>query len=524
MRIGVMHDLAVGVHPTRRRHLGDAGRPRPGRRRRRAAGHVQPAGAELVPAAVAARRARAARATRRSATCCARSCGTRAPSGSTTSSGCSGCGGSRTARAPADGAYVTLRPRGAHRHPVPRGRAGGAVVIGEDLGNVEPWVRDYLTERGVLGTSVLWFEQRDGRPVPPEEYRRLALATVTTHDLPPTAGYLADEHVAIRERLGLLTDPVAMVRREAEAERERFLDLLDARGLLERRPVRARDRRGAAPAGHADAVRPGRGRARRRGGGAPRAEPARARTRSTRTGRCRWRTAPGASSRSTSCSRTRGCGPWWRPSVAPDGQPRARSRSWAARARRTPSRFSATMRRRPGRRSPRPSSHASVRASRSTSGVRRELGRVQALRDVLRHVVAARGPHPLEAVEVGVDVRHQQARSCTQVNPPMLVSSSAFGSVSSSTIRGPGGRLGLRRRDRGPRGGRGALAGRGGVGRQRGVDLGRARPARRRRSAVSSSQRRSVSIGEARAAPPRRRAGARRRRSARAWSRGRRTP
>jgi 4-alpha-glucanotransferase len=107
-----------------------------------------------------------------------------------------------------------------------------AIVIGEDLGNVEPWVRDYLTERGILGTSVLWFEQRDGRPVPPEEYRRLALATVTTHDLPPTAGYLADEHVAIRERLGLLTDPVAVVRREAEAERERFLDLLDARGLL----------------------------------------------------------------------------------------------------------------------------------------------------------------------------------------------------------------------------------------------------------------------------------------------------
>jgi 4-alpha-glucanotransferase len=28
---------------------------------------------------------------------------------------------------------------------------------------------------------------------------------VTTHDLPPTAGYLAGEHVRLRERLGLLT-------------------------------------------------------------------------------------------------------------------------------------------------------------------------------------------------------------------------------------------------------------------------------------------------------------------------------
>ena len=35
----------------------------------------------------------------------------------------------------------------------------GVTVVGEDLGTVEPWVRDYLTERGILGTSVLWFER-----------------------------------------------------------------------------------------------------------------------------------------------------------------------------------------------------------------------------------------------------------------------------------------------------------------------------------------------------------------------------
>ncbi|WP_246117567.1 4-alpha-glucanotransferase [Cellulomonas composti] len=109
----------------------------------------------------------------------------------------------------------------------------GAVVIGEDLGTVEPWVRDYLSSRGILGTSVLWFEQdHTGAPLAPEHYRHLVLATVTTHDLPPTAGYLAGEHVAIRERLGLLTDPVAVVRREADAERDRMLAALRSRGLL----------------------------------------------------------------------------------------------------------------------------------------------------------------------------------------------------------------------------------------------------------------------------------------------------
>lgn len=109
----------------------------------------------------------------------------------------------------------------------------GAVVIGEDLGTVEPWVADYLSERGVLGTSVLWFEQEaDGRPRTPEAYRELVLATVTTHDLPPTAGYLAGEHVALRDRLGLLSRPVAEVRAEAAAERERMVDALRERGLV----------------------------------------------------------------------------------------------------------------------------------------------------------------------------------------------------------------------------------------------------------------------------------------------------
>ena len=77
----------------------------------------------------------------------------------------------------------------------------GALVVGEDLGVVEPWVRDYLRERGILGTSILWFEKdEEGRPLPPEAYRELCLATVTTHDLPPTAGYLAGEHIDLRER------------------------------------------------------------------------------------------------------------------------------------------------------------------------------------------------------------------------------------------------------------------------------------------------------------------------------------
>lgn len=95
----------------------------------------------------------------------------------------------------------------------------GAVVVGEDLGTVEPWVRDYLLLRGLLGTSILWFElDRDGSggPLPAERWREYCLSSVTTHDLPPTAGYLAGDHVRLRDSLGLLTRPVD---EELEADR-----------------------------------------------------------------------------------------------------------------------------------------------------------------------------------------------------------------------------------------------------------------------------------------------------------------
>ena len=109
----------------------------------------------------------------------------------------------------------------------------GAVVVGEDLGVVEPWVRDYMRERGILGTSILWFEwDRDGRPLAPERYRDLCLSTVTTHDLPPTAGYLGLEHVALRDRLGLLTRPVEEEQAVEEDAIRKVRTALVERGLL----------------------------------------------------------------------------------------------------------------------------------------------------------------------------------------------------------------------------------------------------------------------------------------------------
>ncbi|PST45478.1 4-alpha-glucanotransferase [Bifidobacterium callitrichos] len=116
-------------------------------------------------------------------------------------------------------------------------RANG-MVIGEDLGTVPDYVRRVLADRGVLGTDVEWFARVDDSPnagdpyKPPTDYRRQALASVTTHDLPPTAGYLEFEHVQLRERLHLLSEPVEVFAASARAERQAMLDRLVEDGRL----------------------------------------------------------------------------------------------------------------------------------------------------------------------------------------------------------------------------------------------------------------------------------------------------
>ncbi|HEY0237928.1 MAG TPA: 4-alpha-glucanotransferase [Friedmanniella sp.] len=110
-----------------------------------------------------------------------------------------------------------------------------ALVVGEDLGTVEPWVREDLAGRGILGTSILWFEfdfHGDGTPLAPQLWREYCLASVTTHDLPPTTAYLAGDHVRLREELGVLTRPYAEELAVDEAERAAWLDNLRAHGVL----------------------------------------------------------------------------------------------------------------------------------------------------------------------------------------------------------------------------------------------------------------------------------------------------
>lgn len=85
--------------------------------------------------------------------------------------------------APAEGSYMRY-PFGEVLDAVAaESLRAGAFVIGEDLGTVEDGVREELAARQVLSYRLAWFE-----PGAPSTYPELALAAVSTHDLPTIPG------------------------------------------------------------------------------------------------------------------------------------------------------------------------------------------------------------------------------------------------------------------------------------------------------------------------------------------------
>jgi 4-alpha-glucanotransferase len=101
----------------------------------------------------------------------------------------------------------------------------GAFVVGEDLGTVEPGVRERLAHYGVLSFRVLYFE-----PHPPPKYPRLSMATVSTHDLPTIAGLWSGWDLTAQQRLGL---PIGDDARQLRQHFGRMLNLPDRASVAE---------------------------------------------------------------------------------------------------------------------------------------------------------------------------------------------------------------------------------------------------------------------------------------------------
>ena len=133
---------------------------------------------------------------------------------------------------PDRGAYVSYDHRMMVGALTEQAAGAGALAIGEDLGTVDPWIRHYLASQHVLGTEMAWFAREpDGSPLRLPHWRRRCMATVGTHDVPPVAGFVTGDHVTVRARLGLLTDPEAE-RKASELRLSAWQDALAAQHLL----------------------------------------------------------------------------------------------------------------------------------------------------------------------------------------------------------------------------------------------------------------------------------------------------
>ncbi len=133
---------------------------------------------------------------------------------------------------PAEGAYLDyplddflhLLALESHRH--------GAVVIGEDLGTVPRGFRRRLSQAGVAGMDVMWFERNRGNFRSPARWRPDAVSMTTTHDLPTVSGWWRGSDIEVRRGLGLSAEGETEGR---QRDRRRLWQAFTAAGTAEGR-------------------------------------------------------------------------------------------------------------------------------------------------------------------------------------------------------------------------------------------------------------------------------------------------
>jgi 4-alpha-glucanotransferase len=105
---------------------------------------------------------------------------------------------------PDEGVYVAYRHNDLLDILALESHRAHCYVIGEDLGTVDPIVPEEMLARKMLSYKLMWFEGP-----PPEEYPELALAAVTSHDLPTVAGLWTGTDLEEQKRLELQPDVAA---------------------------------------------------------------------------------------------------------------------------------------------------------------------------------------------------------------------------------------------------------------------------------------------------------------------------
>ena len=120
-----------------------------------------------------------------------------------------------------EGVYVRYRAEELYALLALEARRHGAIIVGEDLGTVPPYVRPAMVRHGLHRMYVVHYElASDQRRLPPVPSR--AVASLNTHDMPPFTALWQGRDIEQRGRLGLL-DSVG-----ARAETDKLLSMKEA--------------------------------------------------------------------------------------------------------------------------------------------------------------------------------------------------------------------------------------------------------------------------------------------------------
>ncbi len=131
---------------------------------------------------------------------------------------------------PTEGAYVRYPLQDLLRLLALESHLHAAVLIGEDLGTVPADMRHRMSEAGVMGIRVLWFERAADRGfISPRHWSDGAIATTSTHDVATVAGWWSGADIEWRRRTGL-NDPDADEQAERNDDRGRLWRAMCASG------------------------------------------------------------------------------------------------------------------------------------------------------------------------------------------------------------------------------------------------------------------------------------------------------
>ena len=105
---------------------------------------------------------------------------------------------------PRDGAYVEMPLEPLLAITARESQTCRCIVIGEDLGTVPEGFRERLEEWGVWSYQVMMFERdAEGRFHQPEDFKKNALVTFNTHDLPSYAGWRHSHDLHVKRAIGI---------------------------------------------------------------------------------------------------------------------------------------------------------------------------------------------------------------------------------------------------------------------------------------------------------------------------------